>query len=100
LESLLTSRQHKQEIITKYEKKTANALEKKLAERYLAEESREARCFTLLSQYGVCGLTRAAAIQAIRTDKVPELLNKWKDKHQLYVAEQRKSPGAVFAKFR
>ena len=40
----------------------------------------EMRCSELLKQFGDAGLTRARAIQAIKTDRVSELSEKWRGK--------------------
>ena len=54
-----------------------NAAEKALREKYIRERDVETRAAQLLNQYGEAGLQRAAAIQAVKTDKVDLLLNKW-----------------------
>lgn len=57
--------------------KPQNAAEKALKEKYIRDRDVESRAAQLLNQYGEAGLQRAAAIQAVKTDKVDLLLNKW-----------------------
>jgi hypothetical protein len=54
-----------------------NAQEKVLRDKYLKDNDVESRAAQLLNQYGEAGLQRAAAIQAVKTDKIDLLLNKW-----------------------
>lgn len=57
-----------------------NAKERELKEKYLAEAMIENQCRELLKKYGAAGLTRAGAIQAIKTDYVSTLTEKWNNR--------------------
>jgi len=54
-----------------------NAQEKILKEKYLKTQDIENRAAHLLNQFGETGLKRAEVIQAIKTDRVDNLINKW-----------------------
>jgi hypothetical protein len=54
-----------------------NAQEKILKEKYLNTQEVETRAAHLLNQFGEAGLKRAEAIQAVKTDRVDLLTNKW-----------------------
>ena len=54
-----------------------NAQEKILRDKYLKDNDIETRAAHLLNQYGEAGLKRAEAFQAVKTDKVDTLINKW-----------------------
>jgi hypothetical protein len=54
-----------------------NAQERILKDKYLKEQDVETRAAQLLNQYGEAGLKRAEAIQAVKTDRVDLLTNKW-----------------------
>lgn len=57
-----------------------NASERITRERLLAKQKVESYAEDLLKSYGEAGLTRAAAIQAVKTDFVPSLKEKWNKK--------------------
>jgi hypothetical protein len=54
-----------------------NAQERILRDKYLKTQDVETRAAQLLNQYGEAGLQRAEAIQAVKTDRVDLLTNKW-----------------------
>ena len=74
--SLMQARNHRSRVISSPQ----NAKERELKEKYLREKGIEMRCSELLKQFGDAGLTRARAIQAIKTDRVSELSEKWRGK--------------------
>lgn len=54
-----------------------NAQERILKEKYLKEREVETRAAQLLNFYSSVNLSRGEAIQAVKTDKISELTNKW-----------------------
>lgn len=62
---------------TRVIEKPQSARERELATQYEREREVETKAAQLLNLYGPVGLTRAAAIQAIKTDWVPSLTTKW-----------------------
>lgn len=57
-----------------------NDSERKVREKLLAKQKVESYAEDLLRSYGEAGLTRAEAIQAVKTDFVPSLKVKWNKK--------------------
>jgi len=57
-----------------------NAQEREIRERLLIKQKNESYVYDLLKTYGEAGLTRAEAMQAVKTNYVPHLKNKWGDK--------------------
>lgn len=57
-----------------------NDSERKVREKLLAKQKVESYAEDLLRSYGEAGLTRAEAIQAVKTDFVPSLKEKWNKK--------------------
>jgi len=49
----------------------------RLREKFLAEEAVERAIAPLLNRFAIAGLTKAAAVQAVKTEKVPDLNSKW-----------------------
>ena len=71
-----------------------DAYEKDLRNRYLEQNTVETKCVELLGQFGEAGLTRAEAIQAIKTDYIPSLINKWKAKKSARAVKKEKESTA------
>ena len=64
--------------------------ELRLKEKFLTEDSVERQCNELLKTFGSTGLTRAGAIQAIKTDHVSQLTEKWKSRASQKANEAKK----------
>jgi len=70
-------------LITKHEKRLQvmfnpqNTKERELAIRYRAEDEIATETQRLMSRFGKCGLTRSAAIMAVKTDYKDKLTRKW-----------------------
>jgi len=54
-----------------------NAKERSLRDKYIKENDIESRSAYLLNRFAEVGLKKAEAIQAVKTDKVETLTNKW-----------------------
>ena len=67
-----------------------NVQEKKLRLRYLEQQTIETKCTELLKQFGEIGLTRAEAIQAIKTDYISTLVDKWRGKKSVWISQKKK----------
>lgn len=76
LDSMLESMRKRQRVI----EKPQNSRERELAEKYQREQEIDIKVSQLLNIYGPAGLSRARAIQAVKTDKVAELQNQWNPK--------------------
>lgn len=75
-ERILQSEKHKSRVIQKPQSEAERALRLQ----YLETERVENKAQGLLKRFEKFGLTRAAAIQAVKTDCVSQLLDKWQKK--------------------
>lgn len=57
-----------------------NKKEKELRTKYLIEDEVLFKAGQLLFKYSKCGLTKAAAVMAVKTDRVNNLTQKWSKK--------------------
>lgn len=73
IKDMMKRHAHRQQILNS----PKGAHEKKLAERYAEEDRVEFEAGKLLEQYGSVGLTKAAAVQAIKTNYTDRLHEKW-----------------------
>ena len=85
VEDILKSLRYKDRVIAKPQNKKEEELKKK----YLEQNRINARAEDLLSRYGKAGLTRAGAVQAVLTDTVASLIQKWKPRLSAYIAQQK-----------
>ena len=86
LESYMQGFEHRKRIISSPQ----NAHEKNLRNRYLEQMTIETKCTELLGQFGEAGLTRAEIIQAIKTDYIPTLVDKWRGKKSVWTSQKKK----------
>lgn len=85
IEDVLKSMTHIDRVIAK----PFNKKEKELKERYLEQRMVESKCYEVMNRFSKAGLTRAATIMAIKTDQIPELINKWKPRMAAFVAQEK-----------
>jgi hypothetical protein len=78
LDSLFKSMSYKARVM----EKPQSDKERKLQARYLKEKEVETQVAQLLNLYGPAGLTRARAVQAVKTDKVADMQAQWNHKLQ------------------
>ena len=85
--SLMTSHNKKLQVMTKPQ----NKKEQELKIRYLAEKEKDYEVAKLLNKFNVCGMTKAAATQAVLTKKVDILIKKWSKILTNYLEKEKKS---------
>ena len=84
--SLMTSYLKKLQVITKPQ----NKKEQELKIKYLAEKEKDYEVSKLLNKFNICGMTKAAATQAVLTKKVDLLIKKWSKILTIYLEEEKK----------
>lgn len=67
-----------------------NAAEAKLKDRFQEQNRVELEVCKLLNHYGKCGMVRATAVQAIKTNYVDKLNEKWGPKLKAWLKKQEK----------
>lgn len=85
LADILASFNHRRRVIAKPQ----SDKERKLKERYIEEDNVFYVSGSLLQRFSCAGLTKAEAVQAIKTDMVPSLVNKWKPRLSAWVNAQK-----------
>lgn len=85
VEDVLKSYSHRKRVIYKPQ----NDAERKLAKKYATEDAVFAKSNELLLRYSKSGLTKAETVMAVKTDRVSELINKWKPRMSAWVKEQK-----------
>lgn len=94
--SLLKKRDKRTQIILRPQDKK----EKELRVKYMKEDSTFQEANRLYGYYGKCGLTWGAAIQAVKTEYVEKLREKWNPKLKAWIRDQKKkSPMELRAHF-
>jgi hypothetical protein len=86
LESYMQAVEHRKRVISSPQ----NTHEKDLRNRYLEQATIKTKCIELLVQFGEAGLTRAEAIQAIKTDYISTLVDKWRGKKSVWTSQKKK----------
>lgn len=87
IEDLLKAHFHRVRVIDKPQNKE----ESKLRARYIEENDVAAKSQRLMNTFSECGLTRAEAVFAIKTQREKELTKKWKVRLSVYrKAEQQR----------
>jgi len=94
--SLLMKRDKRTQIILRPQ----NKMEKDLRVRYIEEDSTFQEANKLYGYYGKCGLKWSQAIQAVKTDHIEELKEKWNPRLKTWIRDQKKkSPMELRAHF-
>lgn len=91
VDSKIQSLLKKQQVI----EKPQNNKEKELRKRYIKEDEIYIEVARLLNRFGVCGLQKSTAVQAVITEKIEDLNKKWSKILSEYNEAQKKK--AVFA---
>ena len=86
LEASMQAFEHRKRVISSPQ----NAHEKNLRNRYIEQTTIETKCTELLVQFSEVGLTRAEIIQAIKTDYIPTLVDKWRGKKSVWTSQKEK----------
>ena len=93
IEDMSKSRKFRERVIGRPQ----NKVEEKLKKKYLLENEVELKAARLMSSFSDCGLTRAEAVQAAKTDRVSEVINKWKPRLSIWRREQKKQDKGWFS---